>query len=185
MCINIPENAAKGELCKNWPSVLLIISFWFSTLALVPYRLFSTWQLQKRVSEDVNDQLKNIHSLSSQCSQRKIWAPYCDFKRSCKIWFPPHSLTSLHTSFLLIHHFPAWRSCLSSTPSLFLAPGICTNCSFCPAFSPFLIFLWLFLSFYSFLSLHDTSSERPSVTTKSKVATGLVTYTLSYFSCFS
>lgn len=104
------------------------------------------------------------HSLSSQpWLSSLMW-----FKKLCKISFLPHSLTLLSTTFFLMH-LPSSR--FSSTPCLFLAQGLCASHSLCPAFPPFLIFLWLFLACYSVLSLHDTSSEKHSMTTKLKVPT--------------
>lgn len=88
--------------------------------------------------------------------------------------FPSYTHFSIHTDL---------RSSLACQVSFCLA--FYTGYSLCPAFSAFLIFLWLFLSCYSVLSLRDTSSERPFVTTKSKVATRLLACTLSYFSSFT
>lgn len=115
MCINSLENAAEGELCKNW-SRLLICFFLVLCLALAPYRLF--WQVQKHDSEAAI-----IHRLPSALS--KIWAPCCDLKdprRSdfCLTLWPYF----IPLSFSCTIFQPHWPSCFSSIPSLFLSQGI-------------------------------------------------------------
>ena len=66
-----------------------------------------------------------------------------------------------------------------------LVNGYCTNCSLYLAFSSVPDFSMTVSIFYSVLSLYDISSERTSVTIKSKVATGLVACTLFYFTSSS
>lgn len=178
MSINIPVHVQK----VNCVCVILRVAHYFSLVlgcTLVLCRLVSSWQPPKwfRGCQGPRPVL-GFPVLSEQSPSSLLW-----LKRPCKISFLTHFLTWLSTAFRLIHHSQThWISSCFSRCQVCPCLAFHTGCSLCPVFSLFLIFLWLFLSCYSLLSLYDASLERPFVTTKSRVATRIVACTLPCFS---